>query len=88
MKLLVESQRLIVHVKVQMCNYCFIKINYEVPCLQVLSFGSVRNMVAGFRWLSYSGYRCFYIIVLCHFTLGMVALPGACRPRWFVHVPH
>ena len=60
MKLLVGCQRLIIHVKVRMCIYCFIRVSDDMlvfVMILVCMFGihSMRNRVAGvsIRWILY-----------------------------------
>ena len=60
-KLMVEHQRLIIYVKSGMFNHCFIRINdYMLVFVMVFvnRFGtySLRNMVAGYRWIFCRGY--------------------------------
>ena len=60
-KLLVERQRLIIYVKFGLFNYCFIKL-IDNMLVFVMVFASrfrrysVRNVVAGYRWILCRGY--------------------------------
>ena len=62
MKLLVELQSLIIHVKVPMINYCFVRVSdymFVFVMIFVSRFGgcSVRNAVAGFVFVFVLKYR-------------------------------
>ena len=62
MRLLVERRRHIIYVKLGMFNYCFIRVSdYMLVFVLVFvsRFGiySVRNVVAGYRWILCRGYR-------------------------------
>ena len=71
-KLLVKRQQLITHVKVRMFNYCcFIVRDYVLVFVMFLACmlgSSVRNIVAGFKWIFCRGYG-FVTLVSCRVPL-------------------
>ena len=73
-KLLVECQCIIIHVKVRMYNYCFIRVSDYMLVFVMVFVSSFGRVVWGMMWPAIGGYYVYVLwvcvsLILCRFSL-------------------